>query len=1064
MCWGVQAVIIVDAKNRLKLPGSGDEYLENPRMVGENKEEGRCESVPFADAAGVMKGVREDSPFFRSLDGKWRFKWSAGPGKRPKGFYKRRFNASGWDQIPVPSNWQMHGYGIPIYSSYQYPFEPNPPFVPHDKNPVGSYRREFTVPKAWRGRQVFICFDGVKSALHLWVNGKHVGYSQDSMSPAAFNITKYVTAGKNVVAAEVYSYSDGYYLEDQDTWRLAGIFRSVYLYSTAAVHISDFFVKAELDKKYQDAVVKVRPRFHAFAGAAPAGWTVEMQLYDDKRRAVWKKAQSGEVMAYLTEQYPRNCQEVMHLVGEVKNPKKWSAEKPNLYRLVVTLKDANGRCVESQGCNIGFRKIEIRSGQLWVNGASVKLKGVNRPEYDPDGGQCVPLWRMRQDIELMKQHNINAVRCAHYPSDRRWYDLCDEYGMYVMDEANLETHRLDGLLANRAEWTAAFMDRGIRMVERNKNHACVIIWSLGNESGVGPNFAAMSGWIKYYDPSRPVHYERAQLGNDAPAFVDMHSRMYPTLDDLIELAEDKKDDRPVVMCEYCHAMGNAVGNLKEYWDAIYKYKRLIGGFIWDWADQSFRKKDANGKEFWAIGGDFGDKPNDGAFCLNGLVTPERGVTAKLLEVKKVYQHIGRVTRDGSIRDAGNGVIRLVNNYQFTDLGEFEMRWTFSEDGMVLQKGGGRVHARPGETTVVKLPIRKPKLAAGAEYWLRVSFHLKADTKWAKKGYEVAWHQVWIPWEKPWPIIAPKGKLAVEKDADLVRVSSQGFAVSFSRSLGEITSLVYGGKTVMKNGGALNVWRAPVDNDRPWKKKWAKAGLDQLVREVEDFQVVKKTNRVSVNIKTRWRGLEGCSFVQESEYIVLPNGWVNMQNVVHLFGPIPGPLARIGVVMTVPKGFENLIWYGRGPHENYRDRKESADIGVYRGTVDEQYVPYIKPQECGSKQQVRWAALLDDDGSGLLVSRLIPKGISALHYTAGELASKRHAYELVRSKDITLCVDMMQCGLGNGSCGLKPAELLLLRYGVWPHKKYGFMFRFTLRPYNKQMGKIEVTAREWAKWE
>jgi beta-galactosidase len=1040
-------VITVEAKNKVRLRQAGDAYWENPQMVGRNKEPARCDSVPYGDDASARRGVREQSERFHSLDGKWRFKWSKSPAVRPKGFYRQRFDDSSWDQIDVPSNWQMKGYGIPIYSSYEYPFEPNPPCVPHNDNPVGSYRRQFTLPAGWKGpqarpgRQVFICFEGVKSAFHLWVNGRHVGYSQDSMSPAEFNITKHVTAGRNVVAVEVYSYSDGYYLEDQDTWRLAGIFRSVYLYSTREVRISDYFVKAELDEKYENAVVKVRPRFEVFPdrrGRAPlpAGWTVEMQLYDEKGRAAWKERPRGNVEAFLTEQYPRNCQEVMHLVAKVKDPKKWSAEKPHLYRLVITLRDAEGKCVEAHGCNVGFRKVEIRAGRLWVNGVSVKLKGVNRPEFDPQGGQCVPLWRMKQDIELMKRHNINAVRCAHYPADRRWYDLCDEYGIYVMDEANLETHRLDGLLANSSEWTAAFMDRAVRMVERNKNHPCVIIWSLGNESGVGPNHAAMSGWIKYYDPSRPVHYERAQLGNDAPFFVDMHSRMYPTLQELEELARSRVDDRPVVVCEYCHAMGNAVGNLREYWQTMYRHARLIGGFIWDWADQSFRKKDGKGREFWAYGGDFGDRPNDGPFCLNGIVAPDRQVTAKLLEVRKVYQSI-----DIEAADIGRGRVRLRNRYEATALGEFEMRWAVSRDGTVIQKGRGRVHAAPGESTAVTLPLKKPRLAAGADYWLRVSFHLKKAARWAGKGHEVAWEQFLLPWRKPLTPVRVSGKLMVVKNADLIRASGRGFEVSFSRGLGEITSLAYDSRTVLRHAGRLNVWRAPVDNDRPWKKMWLKAGLNDLRREVEVFELRRNPNGVAVRVRTRWLGLGG-GFLQEAVYTVMPNGWIEVANDVRPFGRLPETIARIGVVMTVPAGLENVSWYGRGPHENYPDRKSSAAVGIYRSTADRLYVPYIRPQECGSRQDVRWVLLTDRKGRGvMMMAQERPMAFSAMHYTAKELAAKLHAHELVRQPDITLCIDHVQCGLGNGSCGLKPAELLLEEYRVKPGP---YRFRFLIR--------------------
>ncbi|MHC4425150.1 MAG: glycoside hydrolase family 2 TIM barrel-domain containing protein, partial [Planctomycetota bacterium] len=668
--FGAIAVLIVllpAACGKLK-PVSGRTSIEvpdweNPQVIGRNKEPGHCTLVPYPNTRTALQCKREASKFYKSLNGRWRFNWVSKPSDRPLDFYKPRYDVSKWAEIPVPSNWQMHGYGRPIYLNMRYPFTVNPPYIPHDYNPVGSYRTEFRIARAWKDRQVFLHFDGIKSASYIWVNGRKVGYSQDSMLPAEFNITKYVKPGKNTLAVEVYRWSDSSYLEDQDMWRLSGIYRNVYLFSTPQIHIRDFAIRTDLNDSYTDATLMVRPRITNYTARDLKGWTVEAQLYDAEKKPILSEALSRDVTSIIGEKYPQRGNVPFGLLqATIKNPRKWSAETPYLYTLLVTLKDSAGKVVEIESCRVGFREVEIKEGQLFVNGKSIKLFGVNRHEHDPDHGRAIPVSRMIQDIKLLKTHNLNAVRTSHYPDDPTWYDLCDEYGIYLIDEANLETHGVGGYFSNVPAWNSAFMERAIRLVERDKNHPSVIIWSLGNESGCGPNHSAMAEWMHYYDPTRPVHYEGAAAKPHDPDYVDMISRMYARIPEIIRLATDPDDNRPMVLCEYAHAMGNSVGNLKEYWDAIRSHKRLIGGFIWDWADQGLRKTDEAGKEFWAYGGDYGDNPNDGNFCCNGLVQPDRRPNPSLYEVKKVYQRIS-VTPIESPADS----VRIRNEYDFTNL-------------------------------------------------------------------------------------------------------------------------------------------------------------------------------------------------------------------------------------------------------------------------------------------------------------------------------------------------------------------------------------------------------------
>jgi beta-galactosidase len=651
---------------------------ENPQVVGINKVPGHAPLIPYPNEITALAGHREKSPYFQLLSGPWEFHLATTPTSVPEDFYQPDFEAGTWAEIEVPGNWTMQGYDKPIYTNTKMPIPPDPPRVPQDDNPTGLYRRTFTIPDNWPGRQIFICFDGVESAFYLWVNGQQVGYSQGSRLPAEFDLTPYIQPGQNTMAVMVIRWSDGSYLEDQDHWWMAGIYRDVYLYATPQVHIFDLFARAELDTDYRDAVLKVqakinfynqppladhRDEIRHFEAVSP-GYHVEMQLFDADNKAVLAEPPARPVQVHdwaMTN---------VNFMQNVTTPQKWSTETPNLYKLVLSLKDTGGDTIKAVSCKIGFRKVEIKHRELLINGQPVLMKGVNRHDHDDRLGKTITEASMMADIKLMKQFNINAVRTSHYPNDTRWYELCDEYGLYVIDEANIESHALYNKLCHDPEWTHAFVERGKRMVERDKNHPCIIMWSLGNESGYGPNHDALAGWIRGYDPTRPLHYEGAisqysallnapdeaeQVGRPSdPNWEEMARRrgwqmghlatdvvcpMYPTVDHIMAYAQDPTNTRPLIICEYAHSMGNSTGNLHEYWQAIETHHGLQGGFIWDWVDQGILIVDENGQEYWAYGGDFGDEINDLNFCINGLIWPDRTPHPAMFEYKKILQPV-----------------------------------------------------------------------------------------------------------------------------------------------------------------------------------------------------------------------------------------------------------------------------------------------------------------------------------------------------------------------------------------------------------------------------------------
>ena len=1010
---------------------------ENEQVVERNKEPGHVPLMPYADEPSALAGAREASPYFKLLNGDWKFRYAPNPASAPQDFYKADFDDAAWDTISVPGNWQLQGYDKPIYVNVQYPFPADPPRVPHEDNPTGSYRKRFVIPESWDGRRIFILFEGVDSAFDLWVNGKPVGYSQGSRLPAEFDITHYVHPGENTLSVRVIRWSDGSYLEDQDFWRLSGIYRDVCLRAAPAVHVRDFWVRTELDAAYRDAMLKVRVNVRNTSDQDAVDCAVEAKLFDADGKPHCAEPVSGKLTVEA------GGEGTLELEREVPDPEKWSDEHPYLYTLLIVLKDETGRVVQVERTELGFRTVEVKDGQLCVNGVPIVIKGVNRHEHDPDTGHTLTTESMIEDIRLMKQFNINAVRTSHYPDDPRWYDLCDRYGIYLFDEANIETHGVGDRLTKDPKWETAFVERAVRMVARDKNHPCVIVWSLGNESGYGPNHDAIADWIHANDPTRPVHYQPAER---AP-IVDILGPMYPSVDRIVEMAREPEETRPVVMCEYAHSMGNSTGNLKEYWEAIERYKRLQGGFIWDWVDQGIRQKTDEGEEWFAYGGDFGDEPNDGPFCINGLIGPDRTPHPGLWEYKKMLEPVRVDPVDLTI-----GKVRIFNRYLFSDLSGLDMSWTLTADGETLQSGDlPGLDTPAGESTPVKIPFREPELKPGTEVWLTVRFALAQDTLWAKRGHEVAWAQFKLPLavpEAPAVHVKTLPKIEMKESATEISVRGLDVGLTFDRSTGRMVSFRYEDRELVSEGPALNIWRAPTDNDaNTWGDqklaiRWREAGLDRLRERANAMEAVRINPQVvRVRVESfvcapdRTEGFE-CVYT----YTVLGSGDVVLDHRVVPSDKLP-PLPRVGVRMVVPGDYDRFSWYGRGPHESYSDRKLGARIGIYGGPVDKQVVPYIVPQENGNKTDVRWASLTDSEGAGLLIVGMPLLNVSAHRFTAQDLTEARHTYELKRRDDITLNLDYAQSGLGNGSCGPGVLPKYLLQAS-----EYGYRLR--LRPLSK----------------
>ncbi|HKQ06473.1 MAG TPA: glycoside hydrolase family 2 TIM barrel-domain containing protein [Blastocatellia bacterium] len=1011
---------------------------ENPRVFGINKELPHATLVPYPSERAALAADAGGSPFVQSLNGQWKFHWVKQPSERPSRFYEVDYDVSSWKEIRVPSNWEMEGYGTPIYTNITYPFKRDAPRVTSEpptrytaykeRNPVGSYRRTFTVPADWQGRQVFLIFNGVNSAFYVWVNGKLVGYSQDSRLPAEFNVTRYLNAGENLLAVEVYRWCDGSYLEDQDFWRMSGIFRNVELVSRAPLYLRDFYAQTALDPAYRDATLNLNLKVRNVTNDNRVV-SVETRLLDDKQNSVFAPVVTKANLAAQGEAS-------LDIAQAVKNPKKWSAETPNLYRLLLTLKDDRGKVIESIPFSIGFRSSEIKDGQLLFNGRPLIIKGVNRHEFDPDLGQVVTAERMIQDIKLMKQSNINAVRTCHYPNVAEWYALCDRYGLYVLDEANIESH---GYGANEAQristgedYTEAIVDRVRRTIERDKNHPSIFIFSLGNEAGVGRNFEAARNWVKTAHPELLISYEPGDSRHS-----DFLCPMYTPPKEMQPYWEKHGRGRPMFLVEYAHAMGNSTGNFQEYWDVIESHRWMHGGFIWDWVDQGIRKRGTNGKEFWAYGGDFGDFPNDDNFCTNGLVLPDRTPHPGLAEVKKVYQYI-----KAEPVDLAAGRVRVRNKYLFNDLSNIRGAWELEESGRVIERGNlPTLNIAAGQSQEIQLAIKPVKTAPGAEYFLKVTFRLAADAPWAARGHVVAWDQLAMPYQtipaRAHDVLAMP-PLRISDSADGYTVASTQFKARVGRQSGALESYEVKGKQLIAAPLAPNFWRPPTDNDRgndmPKRQGiWRDAAANRTVKEVTAEQVSPQVVRVIAAATLP----AGASTVR-NVYTFYGSGEIEIEQEITPGGQLPD-LPRFGMQMRVPGEFRTVTWFGRGPQENYWDRNTAAAVGQYSEQVENLFFPYIEPQESGNRTDVRWITLTNRNGFGLKATGMPLLSVSAWPFHMEELERRKHPSEIVAAEDITVNLDDRQMGVGGDNS-----------WGALQHPEYRlpagpYRYRFRIEP-------------------
>ncbi len=1036
----------------------------NPAVTAINKEAPRalrCIYVNDGPAMKALRGEADESPYRHSLNGAWKFHWVPKPDDRPMDFWKTDFDDAAWTEIPVPANVEMHGYGVPIYVNIKYPWgKPEPPLIPMDNNPVSSYRTCFTVPSQWNGRQVFLRFDGVNSAFYVWVNGQQVGFNKDSRTLAEFNITPYCQSGENLLAVEVYRWCDGSYLEDQDFWRLSGIFRDVTLLSTADLHIRDFEVNTNLDDQYRDAELKVQVQIHNYSDQL-AALSVDAVLRDDAGELIAR--QQGKAIKIEGE-----GNAAVDFAMHVANPAKWSAENPTLYRLLLTLKDGDGKTLEVVPCNVGFRKVEIKDGQLLVNGRAILVKGVNRHECDPDRGHAVTVDSMIRDIELMKQFNVNTVRTCHYPNQPIWYDLCDRYGIYLIDEANIESHGMgygEDSLAKKPEWLAAHMDRTVRMVEQHKNHPSIIIWSLGNEAGMGENFVATGTWVKQRDPSRPVHYERAGLH----PITDIYCPMYARPQQLAEYAS-KPQTRPMILCEYAHAMGNSSGNMWMYWELIYQHRQLQGGCIWDWVDQGLRQPQSHdcghsnaddhnkdGKNhlfrkvrpgeptYWAYGGDFGPKgtPSDDNFCCNGLVSPDRVPHPGLYEVKKVYQYV-----HAKPKDLAQGDVHLTNWYDFTNLRDIaDCVWQIKADGQLLQSGTLDIpDLAPRESKTVHVPFEPIVPEPGTEYFLDLSFRLKNDTRWAKAGHELAWEQFKLPLEaSPQPMALRNGPaILLTQTAGAATIEAGDNKWVFDETTGLLTSWTYQGQQLIHEPLCPHFWRAPTDNDRGYNMvermgAWRHAGRNYKPKSVNTQRESDHVVRIEVH-----GDLSPVQANYSMVYRFLNTGDLVVRGT---FAPLAQDLPdmpRFGMQMALPAGFEQITWLGRGPHETYCDRSD-ARVDRYEGKIGDQFChDYSEPGESGNKVDVRWVAIGGQGGVGLLAIGMPLLSVNALPYTTDDLENHKHPFQIPRRDFVTLNLDWKQQGVGGDDS-----------WGAMPHDEYRikpqpYTYSFRLRAFQGQV--------------
>jgi len=1072
----LQAIMLLGFSNLL----SQQNDWENPRVFGINKMPGRATSISYASIEKAMTCDHNESDRIMSLNGDWKFKLVPTPDKAPEAFWNH--DMSSWDEIEVPSNWELKGYGTAIYTNVTYPFEPvNPPFLPVDDNPVGSYYRTFRIPAKWKDMNVILHFGGVSSAFYVWMNGFKVGYSQGSCLPAEFDITKYLVSGENTLAVQVYRWSDGSYLEDQDHWRLSGIYRNVKLLAEPPVSITDFFVQTSMTKDFQSAMLKIRPQLRVTSGIDPAAYWIAAQLFDSKGRPVLQNPPSRKTGDLISEKHPqRDKLNFAFLQALVDKPDLWSAETPNLYTLVLCLKDGGGKIIECRSSKVGFREVTTsEKGQLLVNGTPILLYGVNRHDHDHIRGKSVLKEDMLEDVLLLKRFNFNAVRTSHYPNDPFFYDLCDEYGLYVIDEANIETHDVGGLFTNDPEWSGAFLERGIRMLERDKNHPSIIMWSLGNESGTGPNHASMAGWIKDRDHTRLLHYEGAQGDpshpqyipiNDPqrnrvpggkrsafprdPLFVDVVSRMYPPPETLKLLADKEITNRPVVMCEYAHAMGNSLGNFSEYWEIIRADDRLIGGFIWDYIDQGIEMIDENGNAYFAYGGDFGDKINDANFCINGILSSDRRPKPPMFEAKRVCQPV-----EIKLLDNKKLEFEIFNRHNFISLKGYNIHWKIEEDGIPVQQGIlPPIKLQPGEYAKIAIPAQAmTSNKKGTEYFIRISFVLAESTTWAEKGHEIAATQFPIPINtgaQESITLKDIEKPAHTENSQNIEITGDHFLLVIDKNTGLINEYSYKGKKLIIGNLHHNFWRAQTDNDRRGWKTHIKLGYWRnaaKLSKLTNFAVLKGDDsniRIEANLLLDEEKAE-----TKLEYEIFGNGWIKIRFSFAPRSVLPN-MPRFGLQASIPGEYSDIVYLGKGPHENYIDRRTGTDVGLYRSKIKEFGEPYVYPQENANRTDIRWMAFLNEGNEGLIITGDQLLSMSAWPNSQEDIEKARHTNELPEDQNNTINIDLVQMGVG-GNDSWSDNSAPLHSYQIKPG---AMSYSFWIKPYIEESEELGEFSR------
>lgn len=1019
---------------------------ENPEVFAINKEHTRATSLPYATVEQALKDDYKTSPYFQSLNGNWQFYWVDKVADVPADFYKEEnykqistslwkkgmpnqiSGQSGWTLMPVPGNWEFNGYGIPMYVNNGFGFPKNPPFINREDAPTGAYRYQFGIPAAWEGRRVFLHFEGGTNSMYVWINGKKVGYTENAKSPAEFDITPYIRAGQNLLACEVHKFSDGSYLEDQDMWRLGGINRNVYLYSTAQTRILDFFSHADLDEAYKNGLFSTDVKIRNYSNNTLARF-VEVSIWDKAGKKIFNQLKKTVIAPGETDS--------LWFEGKIKTPLKWTAETPHLYSLIITLKDEKRNDIETSSHRIGFRKVEIKDGQVLINGKKVYFKGVNMHEFNTNTGQVVDSAVMLRNIQLFKELNINAVRTSHYPQPPLWYKLCDEYGIYLVDEANLESHGLGygpDNVANFPDWQEAHLDRVKRLIERDKNHASVIFWSLGNEASNGKAFFTMYDWAKERDKSRPVQYEQAYQKDPN---TDIICHMYPSWEGM--LRDSKKDlGRPYIMCEYAHAMGNSMGNFQDYWNLMRTSKNMQGGFIWEWYNHGYKTKDEQGREYWAYGGDLNgyNKMNDGNFCMDGIISPDQQYLPHTHIVKKVYQNILF-----EAKDLDNGIITVINDYKFTPITpeDYSFKWVLLKNGDTASTGTFDVSLAADTKKQVKLHLPRIDTASQTEYFLQVFAYTKNATRFLPAGFESAKGEFFLKGSNYFVSKTIDGAdVKKETLGNRITLSANGVSYEFykdGRGLGTINGP---GKAIFSKLPKINFWRAPTDNDFGEKAQynlrvWDAASNSQLL----NFQSIEEGAGVAtVHYLVKFPGVAAEVAVA---YTVNKDGSLKVCATYTALSDNLPELMRFGMNMELVKSYNYFTWYGRGPWENYVDRKDDAFMAIWKGKVEDQVFPYYRPQESGNKTDVRWFTLTDKEGKGVHVTGAQPLHVSATHYRTedwdpGNTKKQQHSSDIKPADRVILNVDLFQRGVGGlNSWGAKPLDQYRFREKTYAYE-------------------------------